>query len=342
MNAGRMPPLIWRPPFVVFCFGAGLLQINSHMDDFNSITRANILVVDDSESLRSSIKNVLLQSNLIANCYEAGTGLEAMKLLLEKEVDLVLCDVVMPEFDGCKFLTLKGQNPRLNEIPVIMLTSQEDVGLKIQTLEQGACDYVVKPFHEGELLARVKVHLKLKFFQDQLKKKNAELHQLAGIDQMTGFSNRHRFMESFERELFRSKRHKIDLSFVIFDIDFFKQVNDRFGHLVGDAVLVQIGRMISQRVRLSDLMGRYGGDELILLLPQTDLSGAMQLAEKIRFQIESAEFSGAPEPLKMTASGGVGSYPHLAVASVDELIQKADEALYRAKAYGRNRIELAR
>jgi two-component system cell cycle response regulator len=312
------------------------------MDDFTTFPRANILVVDDSESLRTSIKNILLQSNLIANCYEAGTGLEAMKLLLEKEVDLVLCDVVMPEFDGRKFLALKGQHPRLNDIPVIMLTSQEDVGLKIQTLEQGASDYILKPFNEGELLARVKVHLKLKFLQDQLKKKNAELHQLAGIDQMTGFSNRHRFMESFERELFRSKRHKIDLSFVIFDIDFFKQVNDRFGHLVGDAVLMQIGRMISQRVRLSDLIGRYGGDELILLLPQTDLPGALQLSEKIRLQIETAEFTGAPQPLKMTASAGVGSYPHLSFSTVDELVQKADEALYRAKAYGRNRIEVAR
>jgi two-component system cell cycle response regulator len=311
-------------------------------DEFSAFPRANILVVDDSESLRNTMRMILMQSGVSAACFEARTGLEAMKVLAEKHVDLVICDVIMPELDGFKFLMMKGQQPALSEIPVIMLTSNEDVAIKIKTLEKGASDYIVKPFHEGELLARVKVHLKLKFLQDELKKKNAELHQLAGIDQLTGFTNRIRFMESFERELFRSRRHKIELSFVIFDIDFFKQVNDRFGHLVGDAVLLQISRMVEQRVRLSDLIGRYGGDELILLLPQTHLQGACFLAEEIRKQIEDSGFSGAPQPIRMTVSAGVGSYPQLDAATVDELIQKADEALYRAKAHGRNRIEVAR
>jgi diguanylate cyclase (GGDEF)-like protein len=314
----------------------------SRTDHTASLPRANILVVDDSEPMRCRIRTILTDSEVAATCYEAGTGLEAIKILLEKPVDLVICDAIMPEMDGHKFLALKQQQQKLQEVPVIMLTSQEQVDLKIRALEEGACDYIVKPFHEGELVARVKVHLKIKFLQDELRKKNEEVLQLAGIDHLTGFSNRHRFMESFEREFYRSKRHKMDLSFVILDIDFFKQINDRFGHLVGDAVLIQVGRMIAQRVRLSDLIGRYGGDELILLLPQTDLPGATRLTEQIRTQIESSEFTGATDPLKMTVSAGVGSYPHLSLETVDELVLKADEALYRAKAYGRNRIELAR
>ncbi len=334
----------------IACPRYGILVLNIfppiHMldktEDSSALPKANILIVDDSESLRNTIRMILIHSGLAGVCFEARTGLEGIKALVEKEVDLVICDVLMPEFDGCKFLAMKAQHQQLNEVPVIMLTSKEDVAMKIKTLEQGASDYILKPFDEGELLARVKVHLKLKFLQDQLKKKNAKLHQLAGIDQLTGFSNRHRFMESFEREFFRSKRHSIDLSFMIFDVDFFKQVNDRFGHLVGDAVLMQAGRMIEQRIRLSDLIGRYGGDELILLLPQTNLQGSLLLAEEIRQQIENSEFTGAREPLRITISAGVGSYPHLPLTTVDELVQKADEALYRAKAYGRNRIEVAR
>ena len=329
-----------RPVNVVF-----LLVTPCHMPEQTEDShpsQANILVVDDSDQMRSIVTSTLKRSGFVMNCYEAKTGLEAMRVLLEKQVDLVICDVMMPELDGCKFLALKAQQLKLNDVPVIMLTSQEDLALKIKALEEGASDYIMKPFEEGELLARAKVQLKLKFLQDQLKKKNAELHQLAGIDSLTGFANRHRFMESFERELFRSKRHKMDLSFVIIDIDFFKQVNDRFGHLIGDAVLIQIGKMIAQRVRLSDLIGRYGGDELILLLPQTHITGALSLTEEIRKQIEAAEFTGSSQMLKLTVSAGVGNFPQLSQTTVDELVQKADEALYRAKAYGRNRIESAR
>ncbi len=312
------------------------------IEDLSPFPKANILVADDTEALRKTIIMILTESGLVESCFEARTGLEALKVLVEEKVDLVICDIVMPELDGFKFLVAKAQRPQMNEIPVLMLTSQEDVTLKIKSLEQGASDYIVKPFDEGELLARVKVHLKLKFLQDELKKKNAELQELSGIDQLTGVSNRRRFMEFFDREFFRSRRHRNELSFAIFDVDFFKQINDRFGHLVGDAVLVQIVRMIEKSIRLSDIIGRYGGDELIVLLPQTDLEGALLLAERIRTQIENFEFPGATQAIKITASAGVGTYPHIAATKVDELLQKADEALYRAKAYGRNRIEIVR
>jgi len=312
------------------------------MAEPSTLPKATILVVDDSDAIRNNIRAILTESGLAECCIEARSGLEALKILIDQRVDLVICDLVMPEFDGYKFLDLKAQRPALREIPVLMLTSKEDVTLKIKALEQGASDYVVKPFDEGELLARVKVHLKLKFLQDELVKRNAELQELTGIDQLTGISNRHRFMEFFEREFFRSRRHRNELSFAIFDVDFFKQVNDRFGHLVGDSVLVQITRMIEKSIRLSDIIGRHGGDELIVLLPQTDLKGALLLAERIRTHIETSEFAGPSQPLKITTSVGVGEYPKIAAATVDELLQKADEALYRAKAYGRNRIEVAR
>lgn len=316
--------------------------MSDKFDDDSMFPKANILIIDDSDALRKTMKKILTRSGVVEFCFEARSGLEGLKILMEKKVDLVICDVVMPEFDGFKFLASKSGRPEFVEIPVIMLTSEEDVTQKIKSMEQGASDYIVKPFDEGEILARVKVQLKIKFLQDELKKKNTQLQELAGTDQLTGIANRRRFMEFFETEFSRAKRYKNNLSFAIFDVDFFKQVNDRFGHLVGDQVLIQIAQRMRQGIRLSDTLGRYGGDELILLLPQTDLQGAFPLAERVRKQIESFEFVGASDPLRLTLSGGVASYPEVSAATVDELLRKADEALYRAKANGRNRIESAR
>ena len=301
--------------------------------------KAIILIIDDSEAVRKKVRDALHQARLVEFCFEAKSGLEGFKLLMEKKVDLVICDVIMPEFDGFKFLISKATRPEFENIPVIMLTSEGDVTQKIRGLEQGASDYVLKPFAEGELTARVKVHLKVKFLQDQLRQKNADLQELVGTDSLTRINNRRRFMEYLEKEFFRAQRYKQSFALGIFDIDFFKQVNDRFGHLAGDAVLVQIAAVIGQSIRSSDMVGRYGGDELVLLLPNADLRAAISFAERIRKQVEVMEFSGAEQSLKLTVSGGVASYPEVAASSIDELLRKADEALYRAKAKGRNRVE---
>jgi len=154
-------------------------------------------------------------------------------------VDLVICDVVMPEFDGFKFLIYKAARPEFSEIPVIMLTSLEEVNQKIKGLEQGASDYVTKPFDEGELMARVKVHLKIKYLQDELRQKNAQLRELSGTDELTR-SITAGVLWSTHQGILAGRAVQARLSFVIFDIDYFKQINDRMGHLIGDRVLVQV------------------------------------------------------------------------------------------------------
>src|SRR5580765_3609702 len=136
-----------------------------------SVPKARILAIDDSDAIRMRIREILHNADLVEELYEASSGLGGFKMLMEKKVDLVICDVVMPVFDGFKFLISKSQRPEFEEIPVIMLTSEEDIGKKIKGLEQGASDYVTKPFDEGELIARVKVHLKIKYLQDELKEK---------------------------------------------------------------------------------------------------------------------------------------------------------------------------
>jgi two-component system, cell cycle response regulator len=303
--------------------------------------KANILVIDDQESIRKKIKSILKKADLIEFYFEAKSGLDGIKMLMDKKVDLVICDVVMPEFDGYKFLISKSTKPEFDEIPVIMLTSEEDMEKKIKGFEHGASDYLTKPFDEGELIARVKAHLKIKHLQDELKEKNALLQELSGTDDLTKLANRRRFMEQFAHEFDRAKRYKTELSFLILDLDFFKQVNDSHGHMAGDAVLVQIAKVMKESVRSSDLVGRYGGEEFGLLLPETGLQGCHVYAERIRKRIEDTRFEAAGKLIHVTVSGGIASYPEVSAETVDELWKKADQALYRAKKSGRNRIDLA-
>jgi diguanylate cyclase (GGDEF)-like protein len=304
--------------------------------------KGNILIIDDSESVRKKIRSILNQAQLLEFCFEAKSGLEGIKMLMEKRVDLVICDVVMPEFDGFKFLISKSTNPAFAEIPVIMLTSEEDIGKKIKGLEQGASDYLIKPFDDGELLARVKVQLKIKQLQDELKDKNNRLRELSGTDELTKLGNRRRFMEQFATEFARAIRYGKKLSFVILDVDFFKRVNDSHGHLAGDAVLAQLGQVMMKNMRKSDVLARYGGEEFTLLLPETGMKGSVVHAERIRKDIQMTSFTYEDKTIRITVSGGCASIPEIKADSVDELVKKADEALYRAKNKGRNRIESAK
>ncbi|HJW33208.1 MAG TPA: diguanylate cyclase, partial [Holophagaceae bacterium] len=210
---------------------------------------SRVLIVDDNAMIRQEIKAVLMKDDSFGSFLEAGDGLSAFKILMEQQPDVVLCDLVMPGFDGLKLLGLKASRPELAQIPVIMLTAEDDLDRKAEILERGASDYVLKPFHEKELLARVRIHTKLKLLQDELRVKNAQLEDLSVTDVLTGLANRRRLMTKLEEEVQRARRYKTPLSVVMIDIDHFKHVNDEYGHAMGDAVLRNIGAMLKASVR---------------------------------------------------------------------------------------------
>jgi diguanylate cyclase (GGDEF)-like protein len=301
-----------------------------------------ILIVDDNAMIRSEIKAVLMKDGSYSHFLEASDGLTAFKTIMEHPPDLVLCDLVMPGFDGLKFLGLKASRKELEQIPVIILTAEDDLDRKAEILERGASDYVTKPFHEKELLARVRIHTKLKLLQDELLEKNAQLEDLSITDPLTGLANRRRLMTRLEEEVSRARRYKTPLSVVMIDIDHFKQVNDTHGHAMGDEVLRNIGAMLKASVRATDLAARYGGEELTLLLPHTDVPAAVQVAENLRAKFAELEHRLDGVALTKTVSMGVaardgqGEIPH-----AEDLLKHADEALYRAKQTGRNRVEVA-
>lgn len=298
-----------------------------------------VLVIDDSATIREQVVRTLKEVDLFETYIEAKDGLEGFKSLIDSKADLVICDVDMPRMDGFKFLQLVESRPELLGIPIIMLTGMMDFDSKIRGLEQGASDYLTKPFDVGELVARVKVQLKIKSLQDELKKANELLKRLTNIDHLTNLFNRRYLAEVLDGEFFRARRNKDYLSLIIFDIDYFKKVNDTFGHQNGDVVLSAVAGLAQRHLRAYDSAARYGGEEFVLVIPGTPLAGAVMAAERLRQSVLDFSFPAPMEDLTVTISLGVATYPSATVDSVDALFRRADEALYRAKQNGRNRVE---
>lgn len=301
-----------------------------------------VLIIDDSEAIRRRVEQILGAQNIFENVLKASNGIEGFKLLITNPVDLILCDLMMPGIDGFKFLSLKQSKPEYNEVPVIMLTGEEDVRAKVRGLEAGASDYLTKPFHDEELVARVRVHLKIKTLQDELREKNLKLEALTRTDELTGVNNRRFFMETLRAEYLRSERYRTPLVYVMVDIDHFKRINDTHGHLMGDRALVAVANTLQKAVRMQDVLGRYGGEEFAIIMPHTDREGGEMAVERCRKQIEqnTVTLDNSIE-LTVTASVGVVCYPRDDVRRLEDLIALADAALYRAKDAGRNRVIVA-
>lgn len=297
-----------------------------------------VLIIDDSENVRAQIARELQNAALFERIYQAGDGIEALKLLLETPVDLILCDLEMPRIDGFKLMGMISARQELRDIPVIMLTGHGDSELKVKLLGKGASDYVTKPFDAAELIARVKVHLKIKNLQDELKKSNEMLKQLSDTDPLTHIYNRRYMMNMLEKELQRAERKGTHLSLVMIDLDHFKHVNDKYGHQGGDQVLAVLAELSQSGLRSYDFVARYGGEEFVMTLPETSHEDALMIAERLRLRLQLHTYTGSLKGLITTASMGVATYPANFITSLSDLIREADDAMYRAKAAGRNRV----
>lgn len=299
----------------------------------------SVLIIDDSVTVREQIIRTLESFNLFTRYYEAEDGLEGFKKLLSSPVDIILCDLEMPRIDGFKFLSMLKARPDLQDVPVIILTGMNDRERKIKGLEQGAIDYITKPFDHEELVARVKVHLKIKKLQDELKRSNELLLELSNTDHLTGLFNRRYMMEALEKEVQRSIRRGGTLSLIMLDIDHFKYVNDNFGHQQGDVVLQKVALQLQKELRSYDCAARYGGEEFVAILPDSSLKEAVFVADRIRLAVQGTRFSDSLAKLTLTVSLGVACFSKEHTPTVDGFIKLADDALYRAKDNGRNRVE---
>jgi diguanylate cyclase (GGDEF)-like protein len=220
-----------------------------------------------------------------------------------------------------------------------MVTSKAEAADKVKGLEMGALDYVAKPFDEGELVARVNIHLRLRELYVTVQEQNRQLQEMANRDGLTGLYNHRYFHEQLSQDFLRAKRYHENLSCILFDIDFFKKFNDTYGHQTGDVVLKALATVIQRATRESDLAARYGGEEFAIVLYYTDGAAAYQAAERLRTMVESHEVQDNGNVLRVTISVGVATFPHEKIHDSKELIEHADQALYKAKDNGRNRVE---
>src|SRR5688572_10015604 len=295
-----------------------------------------ILVVDDN------LDNVeIIATRLRFRGYEiieAHNGREALAAFENNAPDLVLLDVMLPDINGYDIARrLKSRDDSFT--PVILVTALGETHDKVAGLDAGADDYLTKPINFPELEARVRSMLRIKRLQDELEEKNRELERLSISDGLTGLFNHRHIHGLLYEEYERVERTKDCMSVAMFDLDRFKSVNDTYGHQAGDRVLIELADVLRETARDIDRLARYGGEEFMALLPETCIEDAAVFVERVRREVARRPFDiGRAEPLRMTLSAGVATYPHEMIDGVETLVRLADEALYAAKAAGRDRI----
>jgi diguanylate cyclase (GGDEF)-like protein len=220
-----------------------------------------------------------------------------------------------------------------------MLTGEDEDRDKVEGLDLGADDYMTKPFQTAELLARIRAAKRIVDLQNELLASNRRLALLSITDGLTQLYNHRHFQEELARAFEESSRYERPLSLAMIDIDFFKKINDSFGHAAGDQVLQAVSRIFHENIRSSDLAARYGGEEFAVMMPETDREDATAFAEKIRKAIEQSPIATHAGEIPATVSVGLATYPRSQMASARELIESADRALYRAKHGGRNQVQ---
>jgi diguanylate cyclase (GGDEF)-like protein len=303
-----------------------------------------ILIVDDNPTNLSVLSLALKTAGYKTRV--AMDGESAIELAQEHPPELILLDVQMPGIDGFETCVKLKSIQRTQEIPIIFITASVDIENKVKGLSVGAVDYVTKPFQQEEVLARIKVHLELRYLnrkvQEQsvaLQKANQELHRLANLDGLTEVANRRRFDEYFDLEWRRSEREKTPLSLILCDIDYFKNYNDYYGHQAGDACLRQVAKTIEETLnRPTDLVARYGGEEFAIILSHTTIEGAVHIAELLQFRVKQLGISHSRSQVseQITLSLGVNTQIPTPTIVAHDFIDATDKALYRAKAKGRN------
>ena len=289
-----------------------------------------VLIIDDSPDALALAKARLAPEGLDILCAEgARAGLDAAE---REKPDLILLDVDMPNISGFELCRILKDDAELCMIPIVFLSGSDSVTDKVRGLDLGAMDYVTKPFDAFELRARVRAALRVKRLQDLLV-------EHARIDPLTGLPNRRALMDRLGLEWARVERHGGALAVVMGDIDHFKDVNDRYGHAMGDKLLRQVAKAIARQCRQTDMPARYGGDEFIIVAPGSAAEPTLRLAERCRRAAEQIPFEIGDERIGQTATFGVADAAE--ATSPESLITAADEALYRGKASGRNIVVVA-
>jgi diguanylate cyclase (GGDEF)-like protein len=308
-----------------------------------------VLIVDDSRTIRAALEAMV--KRLGHDPASAESGSEAIERFLRERPDLILLDVTMPDLDGYEVARRLRKLSGTDWLPILFLSaSDEDQDLD-QAIDAGGDDYLVKPVSQVVLGAKIRamqridtMHRNLAKLSADLEAANRELARISREDGLTRLANRRRFDEHLRTELLRALRTGQALSLALCDVDHFKGYNDRYGHAQGDECLRLVGQILRQSCRRpTDLAARYGGEEFALILPETPLWGAAEVAERVRRAIEERAIphEASQAARVVTISLGVACAAPGSHLTPDQLVAWADKALYRAKETGRNRVVAA-
>jgi diguanylate cyclase (GGDEF)-like protein len=294
-----------------------------------------ILIVDDDPLSLNLLSKLLISEGYGVSIFTRAS--EALSELKRNNFDLLILDLSMPEVDGSEFLkTLRGQ---VNYTSVVFLSAHREEAKVVSCLDAGANDYIQKPIRPHEFLARVRAQLRLKDLHDELDQANQKLKLLADTDDVTGLFNMRSLYQKLDFEIERAKRFGRSVGVVMMDMDYFKTVNDSHNHLFGSFVLAEVGRLIKKHMRNIDIAARYGGDEFLMVLTETNEAGMRAVCERLRTTIAAHLFELGEDRISLTASFGFAVTPVGGVFhDARGLVKDADLALYEAKEKGRNRV----
>lgn len=301
-----------------------------------------VLIVEDDPISCKLLSRTL--AKLGYQVIEAKDGSEAWEILQRKPVQLVITDWLMPKMDGLELTRAIREAGLPNYVYIMILTSRQGIENVVGGLDAGADDYLIKPFNPRELSARLKIGERILDLEQRLKGAHEQMRDLAMHDELTGLWNRRAFYSHALGELEHVARENLSLCVIMLDIDHFKSVNDRFGHLVGDQVLKIVADTLKKSVRQYDRVGRWGGEEFVVILPTTTLEEATASAERLRVAVASAKLlleetdSADENTLQVQISLGVACVQGDEGISLDTLVDRADEMLYQAKEGGRNQV----
>jgi len=293
--------------------------------------KAKILYVDDSETDREIFRRLLTEDNFEVSL--ASNGAECVNMAYQQSPDCIIMDCKMPVMDGFEACSQLKSSDQTKFIPIVLITGYDSENAIIKGLESGADDFMGKTVNHDIILAKINAMLRAKYLQDELK-------AMVVRDSLTHLYNYDYFLEISKQEFARSRRYNTHLALLMFDIDFFKKVNDTFGHPAGDRVLQQIGNALVRLVRHCDIVARYGGEEFAIILPETGTTSAKVLAQRVRRGIEQMEIEYNGQEISITISCGLACREvDIAGTNRTVLIEQSDQALYKAKKNGRNRVE---
>ena len=298
------------------------------------IQGGRVLYIEDSASVAHIVTKYLKKLNLEVTHF--ATAEEAFHAFIDNDYDLVITDVMLEgTMDGLSLIRMiRAQNSHSAKVPILAMTGHDDSQLRIDLLHAGINDYVTKPPIEEELAARVNNLITNKRLADQVRQQQRSLFNIAMTDQLTTCHNRHSLSDYAPKYIKDAVRYDYPLSIMILDLDFFKRINDEFGHTTGDIVLEDIGKLLMSTCRQGDIVSRIGGEEFLILLPHCNIDDAMRKAENIRSRIELSE----PADLTVTASIGLATLIKEHNGDFDNLYKAADSAVYYSKENGRNQV----